>query len=102
MVTPTFRVSVVVCAYTERRWDDLVSAVDAPRCGESTSSPGASGTKHSDPHYRRWAHSHLGCGRAGGTPSASVDALSALKVQVENSVGLRPTLAVKVRASGPH
>ena len=56
----------------------------------------------SEPHYRRWAHSHLGCGRAGGTPSASVDASSALKVTVENSVGLRPTLPVKVRASGPH
>ena len=55
-----------------------------------------------NPHYRRWAHSHLGCGRAGGTPSASVDASSALKVTVENSVGLRPTLPVKVRASGPH
>ena len=54
------------------------------------------------PYYRRWAHSHLGCGRAGGTPSASVDASSALKVTVENSVGLRPTLPVKVRASGPH
>ena len=26
----------------------MVSAVDAPRCGESTSSPGASGTKQSD------------------------------------------------------
>ena len=26
----------------------MVSAVDAPRCGESTSSPGARGTKHSD------------------------------------------------------
>ena len=51
------------------------------------------------PYYRRWAHSHLGCGRAGGTPSASVDASSALKVTVENSVGLRPTLPVKVRAS---
>ena len=36
------------------RWRDgigrasMVSAVDAPRCGESTSSPGARGTKHSD------------------------------------------------------
>ena len=36
------------------RWRDgigrasMVSAVDAPRCGESTSSPGASGTKQSD------------------------------------------------------
>lgn len=29
MVTPTFRVSVIVCAYTERRWDDLLCAVDA-------------------------------------------------------------------------
>ena len=52
------------------------------------------------PHERQWSTTLLPLSRS--RPSASVDASSALKVTVENSVGLRPTLPVKVRASGPH
>ena len=52
--------------------------------------------RHYNPCFTRCPHRHLGCGGAGGTPSASVDACSSLKVKVENSAGLRPALEVTV------